>query len=59
MAVISNKSFLGVGWSFPVTQAAGQTVIAQYEEDVRQAVNIILLKPRRTLDASHVRCRSQ
>jgi uncharacterized protein len=43
MAVISNKSFLGVGWSFPVAETAGQTDMAQYEEDVREAVLIVLL----------------
>jgi phage baseplate assembly protein W len=43
MAVISNKSFLGIGWSFPVAETAGQTAMAQYEEDVRQAILIVLL----------------
>ncbi|HVY93284.1 MAG TPA: GPW/gp25 family protein [Bryobacteraceae bacterium] len=42
MASLSSKSFLGVGWSFPVGETAGQTVMAQYEEDVRQAILIIL-----------------
>lgn len=40
---ISNKSFLGIGWNFPVAQAAGQTEMAQFDDDVRQAVLIILL----------------
>ncbi len=43
MAATSNKSFLGIGWNFPVASAAGQTEMAQYEEDVRQAVLIVLL----------------
>jgi phage baseplate assembly protein W len=43
MAASSSKSFLGVGWNFPVAQAAGQTEMAQYEDDVRQAVLIVLL----------------
>jgi uncharacterized protein len=43
MAAISNKSFLGIGWNFPVAQVAGQTEMAAYEEDVRQAILIILL----------------
>src|SRR5579864_8125865 len=43
MAVISNKSFLGIGWNFPVAEIGGQTEMAQYEEDVRQAILIILL----------------
>jgi len=37
------KTFLGVGWSFPVgCDAAGAIQVAQYEESVRQAVWIIL-----------------
>ena len=43
MAATSNKSFLGIGWNFPVASVAGQTEMAQYEEDVRQAVLIVLL----------------
>lgn len=46
MAVISNKSFLGIGWDFPVGPAAGQTEMAQYEDDVREAILIILLTNR-------------
>jgi uncharacterized protein len=46
MAVISNKSFLGIGWDFPVAQAGGQTEMAQYEDDVREAILIILLTNR-------------
>jgi phage baseplate assembly protein W len=42
MAPVSNKAFLGVGWNFPVVQAGGETAMASYEEDVRQAVLIIL-----------------
>lgn len=34
--------FLGQGWSFPVCAAAGQTATAAYDEDVRQAILIIL-----------------
>ncbi len=43
MAAISSKSFLGVGWNFPVAALAGQTEMAAYEEDVRQSMRIILL----------------
>jgi phage baseplate assembly protein W len=46
MGVISNKSFLGVGWDFPVAEAGGQTEMAQYEDDVREAILIILLTNR-------------
>jgi len=42
-ATISNKSFLGVGWSFPLETAGGQGDMVQFEEDVRQAILIILL----------------
>lgn len=38
-----DKAFLGVGWSFPVAARGGQASMAQYEEDVRQALRIILL----------------
>jgi uncharacterized protein len=40
---VTNKAFLGVGWSFPLAAAAGQAEMAAYEEDVRQAILIILL----------------
>ncbi len=38
------KAFLGVGWSFPVQvdQSSGDITLAVYEEDVRQAVRLIL-----------------
>lgn len=38
------KAFLGVGWSFPVApDAAAQDVArAEYEEDIRQSIRIIL-----------------
>ena len=38
------KAFLGVGWSFPVRpEAVGNDVArAEYEEDIRQAIRIIL-----------------
>lgn len=39
-----SKAFLGIGWSFPVApNAAGQDVAhAEYEEDIRQSIRIIL-----------------
>jgi phage baseplate assembly protein W len=43
MASLPAKSFLGIGWAFPVSDYGGQTVLAAYEEDVRQAILIILL----------------
>ena len=40
------KAFLGVGWTFPVQQLDGHTALAQYEEDIRQSIVIILLTGR-------------
>jgi Bacteriophage baseplate protein W len=42
-----DKAFLGRGWAFPVAIAAGvngasDVALAEYEEDVRQAILIIL-----------------
>jgi phage baseplate assembly protein W len=43
MADTSAKAFLGKGWAFPVApNGAGDATMAAYEEDVRQAVLIIL-----------------
>lgn len=38
------KAFLGVGWSFPIAPdvAAQDVARAEYEEDIRQAIRIIL-----------------
>jgi uncharacterized protein len=39
----AGQAFLGVGWSFPPAAApAGDVAVAEYEEDVRQAVRIVL-----------------
>ena len=38
----SAKAFLGVGWAFPVSASAGEIATAAYEEDVREAILIIL-----------------
>jgi phage baseplate assembly protein W len=39
-----SRAFLGVGWSFPVVLDAkeGDVAVATYEEDIRQAIRIIL-----------------
>jgi phage baseplate assembly protein W len=38
-----SEAFIGQGWSFPVSVTAdGEIQMASYEEDVRQAVSIIL-----------------
>lgn len=37
------KEFLGVGWAFPVsTNHAGEIELVAFEEDIRQAIRIIL-----------------
>jgi hypothetical protein len=37
------KEFLGVGWAFPVSMnGAGEIELVAYEEDIRQAIRIIL-----------------
>jgi phage baseplate assembly protein W len=40
----ANKAFLGVGWNFPVQpdKAATDVALAAYEEDIRQAIRLIL-----------------
>lgn len=43
MVMAVDKAFLGIGWTFPVqATAAGEISMAAYEEDIRQAVQIIL-----------------
>jgi uncharacterized protein len=42
----STKSFLGVGWAFPVKPLGGRLGFAAYEDDVEQAIQIILLSER-------------
>jgi Bacteriophage baseplate protein W len=37
------RAFLGIGWAFPPrTQADGSIAAARYEEDIREAIRIIL-----------------
>jgi phage baseplate assembly protein W len=42
MADNSPKAFLGIGWAFPPAAASGEVAMAVHENDVRQAVEIIL-----------------
>jgi len=42
----TKKPTLGVGWAFPPKLVAGSLRFARYEEDVEQAVQIILLTAR-------------
>jgi phage baseplate assembly protein W len=40
---LDDKAFLGVGWAFPVTaDPSGEAAFAAHEDDVRQAIQIIL-----------------
>ena len=43
---VAGKAFLGVGWRFPLKPVAGRLGYAAYEEDVEQAIQIILLSER-------------
>jgi phage baseplate assembly protein W len=41
---VVSKEFLGRGWKFPVeVDATGHIVLSEYEDDVREAVYIILM----------------
>lgn len=43
MDAINPRAFLGHGWGFPLSPGAdGEVALAAYEEDVRQAVLIVL-----------------
>jgi phage baseplate assembly protein W len=42
-AILGAKAFQGIGWAFPLCVAFdGSTSVALYEEDIRQAILIIL-----------------
>lgn len=41
------RAHLGVGWAFPVRPVAGRLTYARYEDDVAQAIGIILETTRR------------
>jgi uncharacterized protein len=43
MTDASKKAYLGKGWPFPFKPVAGRLDYARYEEDVEQAIRIILL----------------
>jgi hypothetical protein len=42
----SHRAHLGIGWAFPVKPAGGRLRFAKYEDDVEQAIQIILLTSR-------------
>jgi phage baseplate assembly protein W len=39
---LGTRQHLGVGWAFPVRPVGGRLTYARYEEDVEQAIEIIL-----------------
>jgi len=41
-----HKAHLGVGWAFPVKPAGGSLAFARFEQDVEQAIQIVLLTAR-------------
>ena len=43
MADTNPKAHLGVGWAFPVKPVNGGLAFARYEDDIEQAIPIILL----------------
>ncbi|MEB3260935.1 MAG: GPW/gp25 family protein [Cyanobacteriota bacterium] len=43
---VSTKSFLGAGWAFPLRPVNGRLRYAELEDDVEQAIHIILLTER-------------
>jgi phage baseplate assembly protein W len=46
MAGTKPRAHLGVGWAFPVRPVNGRLAFARYEEDIEQAIQIILLTAR-------------
>jgi len=42
-----NREHLGVGWTFPVRPVGGRLTYARHEDDVEQAIGIILETTRR------------
>ncbi len=42
MATSRNRENLGIGWAFPVRPTNGRLTYVRYEEDVEQAIGIIL-----------------
>ena len=40
---VSSRAHLGVGWEFPVKPIHGRLSYARYEDDIEQAIQIILL----------------
>ena len=46
MADLDPRAHLGVGWAFPVKPATGGLRYARFEDDIEQAVQIVLLTER-------------
>lgn len=48
MPDVDAKAFLGRGWAFPISlDASGEIATAAYEEDIQQAIRIILSTEKR------------
>jgi uncharacterized protein len=47
MAITGKRDILGVGWTFPIRPQAGGLRYIKYEDDVEQAINVILETARR------------
>ena len=47
MATTRNREYLGVGWSFPVRPVGGALTYVKYEDDVEQAIGLILETTKR------------
>lgn len=47
MATTGKRDILGVGWTFPIRPHAGSLRYIKYEDDVEQAINVILETARR------------
>ena len=47
MSTTRNREHLGVGWAFPVRPVGGRLTYARHEDDVEQAIAIILETTRR------------
>src|ERR1700704_1881865 len=43
---VTHKAHLGVGWPFAVKPSEGRLPFARYEDDIEQAIQIILLTSR-------------
>jgi phage baseplate assembly protein W len=47
MSATRHREHLGVGWAFPVRPVGGRLIFARHEDDIEQAIAIILETTRR------------